>query len=62
MSNPFFAQAEETRGEGNVRFAIEIAGDPTHPMADALPVYGMSARAAFESAAANAEQPSGWAR
>ncbi|MGQ4513655.1 hypothetical protein [Streptomyces sp. DW26H14] len=57
MANDFLAQAEETRAEGNVRFALEVASRPGHPSAGSLPLYADSARQAFEAAAANTEQP-----
>lgn len=62
MANNFLAQTEETRAEGNAARAGEIASHPGHPSTASLPMYQDSARKAFESAAANAEQPKGWRR
>lgn len=63
MAANALAEFEESRGEGNVRFAIEVAAHPGHPSTGSLPLYGMSARQAFENAAAHADQPDeGWLR
>ncbi|MFI7329326.1 hypothetical protein ACIBQ3_32405 [Streptomyces rubiginosohelvolus] len=58
---PAFAFDEQHRAEGLAARAQEITTTPDHPSAGSLHLYQESARAAFETAAAHAVQPSeGW--
>lgn len=59
MIAPALAFEEQYRAEGLAVRAAEISSTPGHPSAASLPVYQHCARAAFESAAAHAEQPDG---
>jgi len=61
VAAPTFAIVEEFRAEGLATRATAIASTPNHPSAGSLSLYQESARLAFETAAANAEQPEGWA-
>lgn len=51
-----FAAEEEFRGEGNVQYLMDRPDTPPEVAA----MYQDSARGAFETAAANTEQPEGW--
>lgn len=59
MAAPAFALEEEHRAEGNAARVIAILAVETHPSRRSLPAYQLSARLAFEAAAANTEQPAG---
>jgi len=59
MAAPTLALMEELRGEGNATRVVEILADEANPSRRSLPAYQLSARLAFETAAANAVQPDG---
>jgi hypothetical protein len=48
---------EEHRAEGLAGRIVQILADDANPSQRSLPAYRLAARLAFESAAANAEQP-----
>jgi hypothetical protein len=57
MSAPALAYMEEYRAECLASRITQIAADPANPSQASLPQYREAARRAFETAAANAEQP-----
>jgi hypothetical protein len=59
MSAPTLAFMEEYRAECLASRINQIASDPANPSQACLPQYREAARLAFETAAANAEQPVG---
>lgn len=59
MSAPALAITEEHRAEGLAGRIAHILADPANPSRPILPQYREAARDAFETAAANTEQPTG---
>lgn len=59
MSAPALAITEEHRAEGLAGRIAHILADPANPSRRSLPAYQLSARLAFETAAASTEQPAG---
>lgn len=57
MTAPSLAIAEEHRAEGLASRVVAILADPANPSRRSLTAYRLAARLAFETAAANAEQP-----
>jgi hypothetical protein len=57
MSAPMLASVEELRAEGLAARSAVIGASAGHPSQGSLPLYRESARIAFETAAANTEQP-----
>lgn len=57
MSAPALAITEEWRAEGLALRVTEILADPANPSRRSLPAYQLSARLAFETAAASSIQP-----
>ncbi|MFZ3473122.1 hypothetical protein ACODT3_10690 [Streptomyces sp. 4.24] len=57
MSAPALAITEEHRAEGLTGRIVAILADPANPSRRSLPAYQLSARLAFETAAASTEQP-----
>lgn len=59
LPNPAFALEEEHRADGMATRAATISASSDHPSHGSLPLYQSCARAAYETAAANAPQPEG---
>ncbi|MFE2140216.1 hypothetical protein ACFXA3_00350 [Streptomyces sp. NPDC059456] len=57
MSAPALAITEEHRAEGLASRVVEILAEPACQSYRSLPAYQLSARLAFEAAAASTSQP-----